>query len=258
MKPKTIFNWSTGKDSALALHTILAQSTLDVQWLLTTVNDQHDRVSMHGVRTELLEAQAAALGIPLVQVRLPDTPTMHAYETTMTATLTTLRDQGAEVSVFGDIFLEDLRAYRERRLAEIGLRAIFPLWQQPTDRLVRNVIDLGFKAITTCVNARHLGQEFVGQVVDDAFVRALPPGVDPCGENGEFHTFTYDGPIFAHPIAVRTGEIVYRTYERPVAVSVGATARTSDETTSSYECQPASAEDPFETGFWYCDLVRTG
>lgn len=258
MKPKAIFNWSTGKDSALALHTVLQEGRLDVRWLLTSVNDQHDRVSMHGVRTSLLEAQAVALGIPLVQIRLPDTPTMDAYERAMTATLTRLQDEGAEVSVFGDIFLEDLRTYREQRLAELGLRAEFPIWQRPTDTLVREVIDSGFKAITTCVNTRFLDRSFVGRVIDDAFIRELPSGVDPCGENGEFHSFVYDGPIFRTPVPVRTGEVVYRTYERPVASAAVNSASTNDTSTetASYECRSTTTTvDPYDTGFWYCDLV---
>lgn len=260
-KPKAIFNWSTGKDSALALHRTLAAGDLDVRWLLTTVNDEHDRVSMHGVRTELLQAQADALGLPLVQIRLPNTPTMEAYDAAMRNTLHQLREQGAEVSVFGDIFLEDLRAYREQKLAELGLRAVFPLWAHPTDTLVREVIDNGFKAVTTCVNTKYLGKEFVGRLLDDAFVRGLPPGVDPCGEHGEFHTFTFDGPIFARPVRVRTGNVVYRTYERPPTSPADPSAQTppspeEDQGSSAYTCGSSTA-DPFQTGFWYCDLIHS-
>jgi uncharacterized protein (TIGR00290 family) len=261
MPPKAIFNWSTGKDSALALHKVLQRREYDVRWLLTTVNVQHERVSMHGVRTELLEAQADALGIPLVQVRLPEMPTMESYERAMTEVLTTLRDQGAEVSIFGDIFLEDLRTYREQRLAELGLRAVFPIWQVPTDTLVREVIDLGFKAVTTCVNEKYLDRTWAGRILDEGFVRELPAGVDPCGENGEFHTFVFDGPIFAHSIPVHIGEVVHRTYERQAGADTTSTAQEANATTATntqtgYDCRPADAEpDPFETGFWYCDLT---
>jgi uncharacterized protein (TIGR00290 family) len=217
---------------------------------------------MHGVRTELLEAQAAALGIPLVQVRLPEMPTMESYERAMMETLTSLRDHGAEVSIFGDIFLEDLRAYREQRLAELGLRAVFPIWQEPTDSLVREVIDLDFKAVTTCVSEKYFDRSWAGRVLDDQFVQELPVGVDPCGENGEFHTFVYDGPIFAQPISVRIGDVVHRQYERTTdtgsssASSIREAEYPDKQTSSSYDCRSPNTEpDPFETGFWYCDLL---
>ncbi len=233
MPPKAIFNWSTGKDSALALHRVLQSGGYDVAWLLTTVNERYDRVSMHGVRTELLKAQAESIGIPLVQVRMPEMPTMAAYEALMRETLGRLRDAGAAVSIFGDIFLEDLRAYREQRLAELGLLGVFPLWRDPTNVLAREVISLGFKAITTCVNEAVLDRRFVGRILDDAFLGELPDGVDPCGENGEFHTFVFDGPIFKQAIPLHVGSVVHRTYEAPATAPL------------------ASA------GFWYCDLTTS-
>lgn len=253
MRPKAIFNWSTGKDSALALHKVLQEGRYDVAWLLTSVNEEHDRVSMHGVRRELLEAQAASLGIPLVQVRLPNAPTMEAYERAMRAVLLRLREEGATVSIFGDIFLEDLRAYREQRLAEVGLQGVFPLWQLPTDILAREVIDLGFKAITTCVNERHLDRRFVGRTLDHEFFQELPAGVDPCGENGEFHTFTYDGPIFRTPVFVSVGEVVHRRYAQPAPTD-------ADDADETYTCgvskdQENEPQALAETGFWYCDLL---
>lgn len=257
MKPKSVFNWSTGKDSALALHRVLASGEYDVAWLLTSVNAQHERVSMHGVRTTLVEAQAEALGIPLVQVRLPDTPTMEAYERAMQQTLGELRAAGATVSIFGDIFLQDLRAYREQRLAAMEMQAIFPLWDAPTDALVREVISLGFHPVTTCVSERWLGREFVGRRVDDAFVRALPVDVDPCGEHGEFHTFVCDGPIFRTPVPVTIGEVVYRQYERP-----GTDDTQSDRCTTNSGATNSGVtgrdDDPFGSGFWYCDLLPAG
>jgi len=228
-----IFNWSTGKDSALALHTVLRDGAYDVRWLLTTVNEHYDRVSMHGVRTTLLRAQAAAIGIPLIEVRLPETPTMEHYDRIMMETLSALRAEGAEASIFGDIFLEDLRAYRESRLAEAGLRGHFPLWKRPTDALVYEVIELGFTATTTCVNAAVLDHRFVGRVLDDAFVRELPAGVDPCGENGEFHTFVSAGPLFTQPVPVRLGDVI----RRPSGSGTGANPGTDN------------------AGFWYCDLL---
>ncbi|MGI8547416.1 MAG: diphthine--ammonia ligase [Gemmatimonadaceae bacterium] len=252
---KAIFNWSTGKDSALALYNVLQAGEYDVRWLLTTVNARHDRVSMHGVRTELLGAQARSLRIPLVKVLTPDTPTMEAYEHAMGEALEQLRQEGATATIFGDIFLEDLRAYREQESAKLGLQAVFPLWGIRTDELARNVIELGFRAITSCVNDRYLDRTFVGRQFDHSFVQDLPEGVDPCGENGEFHTFTYDGPVFQHPVPVALGEVVHRRYDE--------SREQSDEssTTSSgsqpYECRTASNAQakPSDAGFWYCDLL---
>jgi uncharacterized protein (TIGR00290 family) len=256
MLPKAIFNWSTGKDSALALYKVLQSGEYDVAWLLTTVNDRYDRVSMHGVRTELLESQAASLGIPLVQVRLSESPTMEAYERAMGETLDQLIAAGATCSIFGDIFLEDLRTYREHRLAELGLKAVFPLWQISTSELAREVIELGFTAITTCVNDRWLDRRFVGRTLDSAFLKELPAGVDPCGENGEFHTFACNGPIFRQPIPVTVGDVVYRRYEQPAVERYkGENSRPS----GSYTCQVDPDNSPtsvqIEAGFWYCDLV---
>jgi uncharacterized protein (TIGR00290 family) len=254
MRPTAIFNWSTGKDSALALYKVLQSGEYDIGWLLTTVNERYERVSMHGVRTELLQAQADSLGVPLVQVRLPETQTMEAYERAMGETLSQLIAAGASCSIFGDIFLEDLRAYREQRLAALGLRAVFPLWQTPTSVLAREVIDLGFSAITTCVNDRWLGRQFVGRQLDDMFLQELPVGVDPCGENGEFHTFTCDGPLFRQAIPVTLGEVVYRRYEQPARAGDDGDHTPQQE---SYACQSASddRQAPIEAGFWYCDLL---
>lgn len=254
MRPKAIFNWSTGKDSALALHTILQEDRYEVAWLLTTVNEEHDRVSMHGVRRDLLEAQAESLGIPLVQVRLPNAPTMEAYEQAIRETLLHLRNEGATVSIFGDIFLEDLRLYREQRLAELELEGVFPLWRQPTDALAQRVIALGFKAITTCVNERYLDRHFVGRLLDQEFLRDLPAGVDPCGENGEFHTFTYEGPIFRTPIAVLAGDVVYRRYADPAGA---ASSPNTTDRRETYQCSTSTTEEPLnQSGLWYCDLLR--
>ena len=254
MHRKAIFNWSTGKDSALALHKVLRAGEYDIRWLLTTINARHDRVSMHGVRTELLQAQAESLGIPLVRVMMPDTPTMDAYEQAMRDVLERLRFEGATASIFGDIFLEDLRAYREQRLVELGLQAVFPLWGIPTDVLARDVIELGFRAITTCVNDRYLDCNFVGREFDSSFVKDLPEGVDPCGENGEFHTFTYDGPIFHHPVPVVLGDVVHRRYQ--ASEEGKEDSSTANPTSGSYNCRSSSTQaDPIEAGFWYCDLL---
>ncbi|WP_426062104.1 diphthine--ammonia ligase [Hymenobacter sp. B1770] len=243
MKQQAIFNWSGGKDSALALYKVQQAAQYEVLTLLTSVSEPYQRISMHGVRVDLLDQQAASLGLPCHKLFLPETPTMEAYEQHMTTTLRQLQHQGATVSIFGDIFLEDLRRYREEQLARLSIEAAFPLWGVPTTELMREFLDLGFKTITTCVNEKFLDQSFVGRVIDEDFLRDLPANVDPCGENGEFHTFVFDGPIFQQPIAFEKGEIVYRKYTPA--------PKTDD---SGYDCGDQDEPSPFDTGFWYCDL----
>ena len=243
MKTKAIFNWSSGKDSALALYKVLQNSEFEITCLLTSVNQQFQRISMHGVRVELLEQQAESLGIPLEIMQIPEMPTMEAYENVMNETLTKLKNQGVTHSIFGDILLEDLRKYREEQLAKIGFEAVFPLWQIPTAELIQEFIGLGFKTIVVCVNERFLDKSFVGRVIDQDFINDLPENVDVCGENGEFHTFTFDGPIFSKPIDFEIGEIVYRKYEKP-----------KQEESTETTCKTASS-DVFDFGFWYCDLI---
>ena len=243
MKKKAIFNWSSGKDSALALYKILQDPEFEISCLLTSVNQQYQRVSMHGVRIELLEQQAKSIGLPLQIMQIPEMPTMEVYENVMRNTLDKLKSQGVTHSVFGDIFLEDLRKYREDKLAEIGFEGVFPLWKTPTKDLIQEFIDLGFKTIVVCVNERNLDKSFVGRIIDQDFINDLPEDVDVCGENGEFHTFTFDGPIFSKPIDFEIGEVVYRKYEKP-----------KEEDTSDSACD-TNATDAFDFGFWYCDLV---
>ena len=237
-----VFNWSGGKDSALCLHRISILKEYSVSYLLTSVNKQYRRISMHGVRVELLEQQAASIGIPLVKMLMPEMPDMKTYETIMKETLVRFKNEGTGVCIFGDIFLEDLRAYRENKLAEMDLKAIFPLWKIPTNQLVREFIALGFKAVIVCVNDKFLGKDFVGRKIDDSFLADLPNSVDPCGEYGEFHSFVYDGPIFKKPVAFELGEIVYRKYQP-----------SQHDDDSEYNCSNKSA--PFSSGFWYCDLL---
>jgi len=245
MKEKAIFNWSGGKDSALSLFKLLQTARYDIICLLTSVNEHHQRISMHGVRVDLLEKQAESLGIPLVKMMVPEMPTMEDYEKVMETILKDLKKQGATVSVFGDIFLEDLRKYREDKLTQLNLKGVFPLWKMPTKEVIREFIDLGFKTIVTCVNEKFLDKSFVGRVIDHQFLKDLPENVDPCGENGEFHTFVYEGPVFKQPISFTKGEIVYRKYTP---------APKKDD--STYDCNSDKANpDPFEFGFWYCDLV---
>lgn len=244
-KIKAIFNWSGGKDSALCLYKIFQKKEYDVMCLLTSVNEQYQRVSMHGVRVELLEKQAESIGIPLIKMLMPEMPTMEAYENILHITLQDLKNKGATASVFGDIFLEDLRKYRENKLFELDLKGVFPLWKIDTAKLIRDFIDLGFKTIITCVNEKYLDKSFAGRVIDENFLKDLPPNVDPCGENGEFHTFVYNGPVFKKPVEFEKGEVVYRKY-----------SPSSQENDSDYNCNNKNAdENLFENGFWYCDLL---
>ncbi|MBN3520314.1 diphthine--ammonia ligase [Algoriphagus lutimaris] len=241
---KAIFNWSGGKDSALALYKILQNKEFEVLTLLTSISEKFQRISMHGVRKELLVQQANSTGLALTIMEVPEMPTMESYETAMRNTLEPLVDQGAEASIFGDIFLEDLRSYRENKLAEIGLKGIFPIWKQPTLDLIREFIDLGFKTVTTCVNEKYLDQSFAGRVIDENFLKELPKNVDPCGENGEFHTFVFDGPIFSNPISYSIGETVYRKYEAPK----------KDNSNDCFQ-DDHKKEDPYAYGFWFTDLI---
>ncbi|MGZ8457830.1 MAG: Dph6-related ATP pyrophosphatase [Gemmatirosa sp.] len=208
--PRALLSWSGGKDSALALHRVREHASVRVDALLTTVTDGHDRVSMHGVRRALLDAQAAAIGLPLTTVRIPPVCTNDEYESRTGEALADYAARAGQAVVFGDLFLADVRAYRERLLAPHGLAARFPLWGEDTTALARRFVALGFRATLVCVDPRQLDASFVGCPYDDALLDALPPGVDPCGERGEFHTFVHDGPIFRRPVPVRTGEIVER------------------------------------------------
>jgi uncharacterized protein (TIGR00290 family) len=242
LKEKAIFNWSGGKDSAFCLYKILQQKQYEVMCLLTSVNEQYQRISMHGVRVELLERQARSIGLPLMKLQMPEMPTMEVYESIMEAALKDLKSKGATASIFGDIFLEDLRKYREDKLKMLHLKGVFPLWKISTTQLIREFIDAGFKAIITCVNEKYLDKSFAGSMIDREFLTDLPRETDPCGENGEFHTFVFDGPIFQKPIAFEKGEIVYRKYSR------------SKENNASSN-SGKNNDNPFNSGFWYCDLL---
>ncbi|MEO8515765.1 MAG: diphthine--ammonia ligase [Flavobacterium sp.] len=242
MKKKAIFNWSSGKDSALALYKTLQNKDIEIVSLLTSVNQKYNRISMHGVRSELLDQQVESIGLPLCKMEVPEMPTMEIYENVMATTLETFKEKGVTHSIFGDIFLEDLRKYREDKLATMQLEGIFPLWKIPTKDLIQEFLDLGFKTIVTCVNERNLDKSFVGRVIDAQFIADLPDDVDVCGENGEFHTFTFDGPLFSKPIPFDIGEIVYRKYEKPKQESSNTACDTNDSAA-------------FDYGFWYCDLI---
>lgn len=233
MKPKAIFNWSSGKDSSLALFKILQEDQYEITSLLTSVNKEFQRISMHGVHVSLLEKQAESLGFPLIKMELPKELSMEEYRTIMEQTMSRVKAMGVTASVFGDIFLEDLRRYREEQLKVIGMEAIFPLWKQNTTYLIHEFIDLGFKTIITCVNEMYLDKSFAGRIIDKDFLRDLPEHVDPCGENGEFHTFTFDGPVFKAPVCFDIGDTVKKTYPKPKT--------SSDDAEGEYV-------------FWFCDL----
>jgi uncharacterized protein (TIGR00290 family) len=205
-----IISWSGGKDSTLALDEILKNKDYHISALLTTVTEDYDRISMHGVRRILLEQQVAALGFPLEKVLIPKNASNEEYESNMERVLAKYKAAGTTSVMFGDIFLEDLRKYREDRLASLGLHGIFPLWKRDTLELARSLNVLGFKAITTCVDSQTLGRQFVGRLIDAQFLAELPAAVDPCGENGEFHSFVFDGPIFKESVVFTPGEVVLR------------------------------------------------
>jgi uncharacterized protein (TIGR00290 family) len=203
-------SWSSGKDSAMALQVARTERDLDVTTLLVTMNAEADRVAMHAVRRELLAAQAARLDVPVHVVDIPSPCPNDVYEAAMTAALAVARDGGVERMVFGDLFLEDVREYRETRLAGTGITPVFPLWGRPTDRLARDMLGAGVRAVLTCIDPTVLAPELAGRSFDEALLAELPPGVDPCGERGEFHTFVWDAPGFRAPIDIEVGEVVER------------------------------------------------
>lgn len=226
---KALMNWSGGKDSALALYLLQQQNTPPLT-LFTTLNKAFQRISMHGVRLPLLQAQAQALNLPLKIVDIPEQVSMEQYNQLMQQALIPFKEQGITHSVFGDIFLEDLKAYREEQLAKLGLEAHFPLWGKPTSQVMKEFLQLGFKTLVVAANAKLLDKSFVGRVIDKQFLEDLPEHVDPCGENGEFHTFVFDGPNFSHPIPFQVGETVLKTYKH-------------------------SQEVAWDNQFWFCDLL---
>jgi uncharacterized protein (TIGR00290 family) len=209
-KPKALLAWSSGKDSAWSLHVLRQRGEVEVVGLLTTINAAFDRVAMHGVRAELLRAQADAAGLPLWPVPIPSPCSNEEYEAAMAVEIARARAAGVSAIAFGDLFLEDVRRYREQRLAGSGVEPLFPIWGTPTDTLSVRMLTAGLRARLTCVDPGKLDASFAGREYDAALLAALPPSVDPCGERGEFHTFAYDGPMFARPVTLRPGEVVTR------------------------------------------------
>jgi uncharacterized protein (TIGR00290 family) len=219
MRKPVVVSWSGGKDSCLALHALMQDPDIRVESLLTTVTRDFDRISMHGVRTRLLEQQAESLGFPLHRVLISKGASNAEYESKMAEAFSFYREQGIDTIAFGDLFLEDIKAYRDRFLSGHNMRGLYPIWKRNTASLIREFITKGFKTIVVCVDPKQLDPSFAGRIIDEEFLAQLPPQVDPCGENGEFHTFVFDGPIFQQPVKFSRGEIVCRD------------------------------------GFWFCDLV---
>lgn len=230
-KPKAVVSWSGGKDSAMALWRVMQDDQFEIAGLLTTISLPYERISMHGVRRSLLEAQAASIGLPLFTAEVSQ-KTNDEYETVMLAAFQQLKAEDVSHIIFGDIFLEDLRIYREQLLARAGLEGVFPLWKEETAGLARYFVHEKFRTITCCINDAKLDASWCGKEFDQPFLDELPEAVDPCGENGEFHTFCFDGPVFRNKIQFEKGESVYRPLE----------LKSADHTTAT-------------KGFWYCDLL---
>lgn len=238
MKAKAFMNWSSGKDAALALYKIQQEASIPIELLLTTVNTVNNRVSMHGLRTELLLKQAEAIGLPLKIISLNGQMSMVDYNLVMETTMNALKADGFSHSIFGDIFLEDLKAYRLEQLEKVNLKAVFPLWKKHTNELAQTIIETGFKAIVVCTNSQVLDRSFCGRNYDQQFLKDLPPNVDPCGENGEFHSFVYDGPNFSRPVPIKKGKFVDKAFNN----------NTSDN-------HGASHNEPWDVQFRYLDLL---
>jgi uncharacterized protein (TIGR00290 family) len=207
---KAILSWSSGKDSAMALHRVLNAKDYEIVCLLTTITDQFHRVSMHGVREELLDVQAESLGYRLEKVMIPYPCPNQVYEEKMANVLSVWKSKDVRHVIFGDLFLEDIRKYREEKLAQIDMTPVFPLWMSDTKQLAWEMLKAGFRAVITCVDPKKIAPAFAGRFFDESFLKSIPSQVNPCGENGEFHTFVYDGPVFKRPISVRVGELVTR------------------------------------------------
>lgn len=237
---KAFLNWSSGKDAAFVLFETLEEKSFSIDKLVTTLNSKNDRVSMHGLSKDLLMRQTHAIGLPLHIISLDGVLSAPEYDRLMREEVAALEEQGFSCSVFGDIFLEDIRAYREEQLKDSELRAVFPLWKRDTASMIRDFISAGFKAITVSVNAKVLDASFCGRIIDEQFLTDLPAGVDPCGENGEFHTFVFDGPIFNEKVGFKKGELVQKTYS-------GASDADKDGL--------AEEERSWDTSFWYMDLL---
>lgn len=229
---KVVLNWSSGKDAAMAYWLLLQNKQYEVAQLLTTISAEYERIVMHGVREELLDKQAAQMNLPLSKIYLPAQPDDALYKANMLTVLEEFKKNGIQAAAFGDIFLEDLKAYREQQLALAGMNAVFPLWGKDTISLVKEVEDAGIDAMIVCVNEKYLSKEFLGRKIGRNLLDDLPDNVDACGENGEFHTFVYNAPYFSAPVSIQQGEVVYKQYK------------------------PAGdGDEQWDTGFYFLDLL---
>lgn len=237
-KKKCIFNWSGGKDSALALYYALQDPEIEIKYLVTTISEEYNRISMHGVRAELLLAQTERIGIPLHQIKLPEMPDMETYDEIMFKHLSMFKDEGITHAIYGDILLEDLRVYREQQLERIGLQAIFPLWKKSTRQLIDEFLKLTFKTIIVCTQQNL--KSICGEVITSKLIDDLPLDIDPCGENGEYHSFVFDGPIFKNKIDYELGEQVFKAFDKPK------TLEQSEDLNENFDSK---------LGFWFIDLI---
>lgn len=209
-REKILVGWSGGKDSSMMLYELQKSGRYEIEALLTTVTETYDRISMHGVRNALLERQAEALRIPLCKVGIPTKCSNEIYEAKMREVMERYQSQGINSAAFGDLYLQDIREYREKNLARIGMTGIFPIWKRDTTEILKEFLNLGFKAVVCCVNPKLLDPSFAGRIIDKNFMNDLPSGVDPCGENGEYHSFVFDGPIFKEPVPISIGPVILR------------------------------------------------
>jgi uncharacterized protein (TIGR00290 family) len=235
-KIPAIFSWSGGKDSSYALHKILEEGLYDVKYLLSAINGNYKRLSMHGVREELIQAQADSIGIPLVKVYVY-TASNAEYEKQMREVLLQARSENIFHVIFGDINLEDLRQYREQEMALLNMQCVFPIWKHDTHWMLNDFVARGFKTITCCINDGYLNEKWCGKIIDETFIAELPPTIDPCGENGEFHSFCFEAPVFKKKINIIRGKKTYRALEIKFADS------------------PSPIKDAGTKGFWFCDLL---
>lgn len=237
-KKLCVFNWSGGKDSTLALHHILEDDSFEVKYLLTTISKEFDRVSMHGLRVSLLRQQAKSIGIKLYEIYLPENATMESYTNLMNHHLLKLKEEGITHSIFGDIFLEDIKIYREKQHTDLGIKAIFPLWARDTDNIITEFLNLNYRTVIVC--AQENLASYCGKIIDKELITSFPLEIDVCGENGEFHTFAFEGPIFKSKIMFSVGEKVRKTYTVSKTVQL-----------QGNQTKPLTEN----IGYWFTDLV---
>lgn len=235
-KIPAIFSWSGGKDSSYALHKVLQEGVYDIQYLLSTINGNYKRLSMHGVREALIEAQAESIGIPLLKVYVYEASNAE-YEKQTQEILLQAKAENINHVIFGDIFLEDLRQYREQKMAALNMQCVFPIWKTDTQWMLHDFIAKGFKTITCCINDGYLNETWCGKMIDETFIKELPATVDACGENGEFHSYCFEGPVFKKKINIVTGEKAYKPLE------------------IKFADHPTPIKDVGTKGFWFCDLL---